>query len=171
MAEKDNSYIKIGVIASPHGIKGEVNVYPTTDDIHRFSSLSTCWFKEKNVMVEKKVISVKYFKKMVILGFEDIKTRNESELLRKKEIYVDRNHAEKLSENEYFISDIIGLKAYNESDEEFGKITDYIETGAGIVLIIIDEQGNEHMVPANPEFINKVYLKEKKVVLHLIRGM
>ena len=34
------NYLRVGVITTTHGIKGEVKVYPTTDDSKRFEELN-----------------------------------------------------------------------------------------------------------------------------------
>jgi 16S rRNA processing protein RimM len=33
---------QVGIITSPHGVKGEVKVYPTTSDNNRFKKLKDC---------------------------------------------------------------------------------------------------------------------------------
>ena len=40
-------YLRVGVITSPHGLRGDVKVFPTTDDVNRFKKLKTVW-KRKN---------------------------------------------------------------------------------------------------------------------------
>ena len=62
---------RIGVITSTHGLKGEVKVFPTTDDPARFKKLKKCFIRTKSgdVPVEKK--SCKFFKNMVILSFSE----------------------------------------------------------------------------------------------------
>ena len=35
-----DKYFREGVIANTHGIRGEVKVYPTTDDIKRFKQIT-----------------------------------------------------------------------------------------------------------------------------------
>ena len=61
---------RIGVITSTHGLKGEVKVFPTTDDVNRFRTLKNCYIRTKtgDIPVEKK--TCKFFKNMVILSFD-----------------------------------------------------------------------------------------------------
>ena len=91
--ELREKYIRIGVITSPHGIKGEVNVFPTTNDKEMFKTLESCYMLDKNGLQPKKVMGCKYFKKLVILQFEDVVDRNTSETLRQKELYIARDEA------------------------------------------------------------------------------
>ena len=48
-------YLRVGVIASTHGLKGEVKVYPTTDDVRRFKRL------KKVTLAMEKVHSMEEF--------------------------------------------------------------------------------------------------------------
>ena len=178
-------YFKMGVITSPHGIKGEVNVYPTTDNPEHFKEIKSCFFKRGKEYIPMTVKSCKFFKGMVILGFEELSDRNAVETLRKTEIYVDRENADPLKDGEYYMADIIGLEAYYidtevESDIEhfdpektvlFGKIKSYIDTPAHPVIVIEDLDKKERMVPAIHEFVKKVDLEAGKVYMKLIIGM
>ena len=38
---------QVGIITSPHGVKGEVKVFPTTDDNNRFRKLKECFIEYK----------------------------------------------------------------------------------------------------------------------------
>ena len=64
--------LQIGVITSTHGVRGEVKVFPTTDDNKRFKKLKECFIEYKNEMIPVKAQGCKFFKNMVILKFEDI---------------------------------------------------------------------------------------------------
>lgn len=178
-------YFKMGVITSPHGIKGEVNVFPTTDDPQHFKEIKTCYFKKKGEYIPMTINSCKFFKGMVILGFEEITDRNDTEALRKTEIYVDRDNAVPLKEGEYYMADIIGLDVYEidaemeEDIEHFnpdntvciGKIKDYLDTPVHPVILFTDKEDNERMVPAIHEFVKKVDLTSGRVYMRLIKGM
>ena len=178
-------YFKMGVITSPHGIKGEVNVYPTTDNPKHFKNVKTCYFKKKNEYIPMTISSCKFFKGMVILGFEEITDRNDTESLRKTEIYVDRENADPLKDGEYYMADIIGLDVYQidtetetdvenfnpDNTEVIGKIKGYLDTPAHPVIIFMDKDDNERMVPAIHEFVKKVDLEAGRVYMRLIKGM
>ena len=65
-----NNCFRIGVITSPHGVRGEVKVYPTTDDVSRFDDLKECYLLDKKEAKPVHITDVKYFKNLVILHFE-----------------------------------------------------------------------------------------------------
>ena len=110
---------RIGVITSTHGLKGEVKVFPTTDDPARFKKLKKCFIRTKSgdVPVEKK--SCKFFKNMVILSFSEFNDINEIEKYKGCELYVTREDAVPLEEDEFYIADVIDAEVF----EDNGKIS------------------------------------------------
>ena len=72
-------FFRIGVITSTHGLKGEVKVFPTTDDVNRFKKLKKCILRTNKGDIEVEKNSCKFFKNMVILSFKEFKDINEIE--------------------------------------------------------------------------------------------
>ena len=119
---------RVGVITSTHGLKGEVKVFPTTDDPGRFRKLKKVTLDLGSEKRQLKVRKVSFFKQFVILGFEGLDTIEDVERLRGKDLLVDREHAIPLRENEYFITDLIGLRVITDEGEEFGTLADVMKT-------------------------------------------
>ena len=164
-------YFRIGVITTTHGLKGEVKVFPTTEDPSRFSDLQTCYLLDKKEYKPLTVSSARYFKNLVILGFEEITTIEEAMPLKQKELYVDREHAIPLEEGEYYIADILGSEVLDEEGRHLGILEDYMETGAQDVYRIRMDSGKEFLLPAVDAFIREVKVEEKKMIIRLIPGM
>lgn len=165
------SYFRIGVVTTTHGLAGEVKVYPTTEDPHRFEELDVCYLEEKGNYRPLTISSCRYFKNLVILGFEEIQSIEEAQLLRQKDLYVDREHAIPLEEGEYYLADVIGSTVTDEEGNVLGTLEDYMETAAQIVYKIRTEGGKEFLVPAVDAFIKEVDVENKKMVIHVIPGM
>ena len=98
-------YLRVGVISSSHGVRGEAKVFPTTDDVQRFKKLKTCILDTGREYKELHIESVKFFKQMVILKFKEIASIDEVMQYKGKDLLVTRDQAVKLEENEYFICD------------------------------------------------------------------
>ena len=98
-------YLKVGVITSTHGIRGEVKVFPTTDEAERFRDIKRLFLQTKNERMELEVAGVKFFKQMVILKFKEFDSINDVEKYKGCELYVSRDQAVPLEENEYYIAD------------------------------------------------------------------
>jgi len=73
---------KIGQIVNTHGIKGEVKVYPLTEDVNKFKRLKTVLVGG----VEKNILGVKFQKDRVILKIEGIDSMNDAETYKEKYI-------------------------------------------------------------------------------------
>ena len=52
-------FLRVGVITSTHGIKGEVKVYPTTDDAERFLALKVLVHRAADNVTDKKLTFLK----------------------------------------------------------------------------------------------------------------
>ena len=63
--------LRVGVITSTHGVRGEVKVYPTTDDPARFKDLDEVTLDTGKELIPLTIQNVKFFKKMVILKFKE----------------------------------------------------------------------------------------------------
>ena len=113
-------YLRIGKIISLHGIKGEVKIFPTTDNIKRFNDLKSFYIltsedanedEFKNATIYESV-GVKYIKNTCILKIKNFDTIEESTKLIGKSIYVTREDAIPLKSDEYYVVDLIGINAY-----------------------------------------------------------
>lgn len=162
---------KVGVITSTHGIKGEVKVFPTTDDVKRFKKLKQVILDTGREQLDMEISSVKFFKNMVILKFKGIDDINDVEKYKKSELYVTRENAVKLNKDEYFIADLIGLKVTSDEGEDLGVIDDVLQTGANDVYIIKNAGAPDLLVPAIKDCIKEVDVEGGTMLVHLLKGL
>ena len=164
--------LRVGVITTTHGIRGEVKVFPTTDDIHRFDDLDEVILQNKREQLTLHVEHVKYFKNIVIVKFKEYNNINDVEMFRKCDLFVTRENAVPLEECEFFICDIIGAQVKNEEDGNvIGKVKDVLETGANLVFLIESNEGKELLFPSIPECIKKVDVEKMEVIAHVMPGL
>lgn len=162
--------MQVGIITTTHGLKGEVKVFPTTDDPKRFEKLSHVILDTGKEKEELEVSGVRYFKNMVILKFKGMDNINDVEKYRKKSLYVTRENAVELKENEYFIADLIGLIVFDESGEELGKVDNVLQTGANDVYCV-RKDGKELLIPAIKQCIKEVDITAGRMKVHLLPGL
>ena len=162
--------LQVGVITTTHGIRGEVKVFPTTDDPHRFEVLPSILLDTGKELCELEIQRVKYFKQFVILKFKDVDDINEIEPYKGKSLYVTRDMAVPLKENEYYIGDLIGMEVFLEDGSYFGTLKDVMETGANDVYIVQTED-REVLIPAIKDCIIKVDVEDSKMTIHLLKGL
>lgn len=166
-----NDYFRVGVIANTHGIKGEVKVFPTTDDISRFDDLEEVFLDTKNGYEKLTVKSVKYQKNMVILGFDQYDNINQVEGLKNLDLYVDREHAIPLEGEQVYIADLIGCSVETDEGKALGTVKDVMKTGANDVYVIEMPDGKEVLLPGIKECILEKDVENKKVLVHLMKGL
>ncbi len=163
--------LKVGVITSTHGVRGEVKVFPTTDDPARFRKLRKVILDTGKESLSLTIQNVKFFKQFVIVKFEGIDDINDSEKSKKYPLDVSREDAVPLEEDEYFIADMIGLAAETEDGEYFGILKDVIITGANDVYVIDSERHGEVLIPAIKECILDVDVRSGRMKIHLMDGL
>ena len=163
--------LQVGVISSTHGVRGEVKVFPTTDDAKRFKKLKEVILDTGKEHLVLEIEGVKFFKQFAILKFKGIDNINDIEKYKGKSLFVDREHAVKLKKDEYFIADLTGLTVYTEDGEKFGILKDVLETGANDVYIIDSLKHGEVLIPAIKQCILDIDMEENKMVIHLMEGL
>lgn len=162
---------QVGVITQTHGIRGEVKVFPTTDDPNRFKKLKNVILDTGKEKMTLEIESVKFFKQFVILKFKGFDNINDVEKYKTKSLLVERKDAVRLRRNEYFIADLIGLKVITEDGEEFGVLKDVLQTGANDVYIVDSIAHGEVLLPAIKECILNVDMEEELVTIHIMDGL
>lgn len=163
--------LRVGVITSPHGVRGEVKVFPTTDDVNRFKKLKSVLLDTGKEKTALEIEHVKFFKNMVILKFKGFDNMNDVEAWRQKDLLIDRKQAVKLSPDENFIVDLIGLKVITDNGETLGTMTDVIQTGANDVYCVASPSGKEILLPAIKDCILKVDLEKNEMLVHVLDGL
>ena len=163
--------LQVGIISSTHGVRGEVKVFPTTDDVNRFKKLKEVILdtgKETKIL---EIAGVKFFKQFAILKFKGIDTLNDVEKYRGASLYVTRANAVKLKKDEYFIADLMGLKVEDEDGNQIGVLREVLETGANDVYIIDMNDGRELLLPAIRQCVLNVDVEAGFMQVHIMDGL
>ena len=163
--------LQVGVITSTHGVRGEVKVFPTTDDPNRFKRLKEVILDTGKEELVLEIEGVKFFKQFVSLKFKGFDNINDIEKYRQKSLYVTRKNAVRLRRDEYFIADLIGLKVLDEQEEQIGILKDVMETGANDVYIIDMTDGRELLLPAIKQCILNVDVENGFIQVHILEGL
>lgn len=164
-------YLRVGVISSTHGVRGEVKVYPTTDDANRFKDLKNVLLDTGKEKLALEIAGVKFFKNMVILKFKGYDNINDIEKYKGKDLLVARDQAVELGPDENFATDLIGLSVVTDQGEDFGTLTDILFTGANDVYEVKMADGRTVLLPAIKECILSVDLENKKITIHVMDGL
>lgn len=171
MINIDEEVFRIGVITEPHGIKGEVKVFPTTDEPGRMGKIKEMYLSLKGGYEPVHPVQARAQNNLMIMRFQEFQDRNDVEKLRKVELYIKRSDAVRLKKDEYYITDLIGLKVINDKDEEFATLTEVFQTGANDVYELTYNDGSVHLVPAIKQCILEVNVPDGYIKINVMEGL
>jgi len=164
---------EIGTIVKAQGIRGEVRVFPTTDDPARFSLLVGEEVLVRLGSTERtyKLLQARQQKNVVIIKLEGVNDRNTAETLIRGIITIPDDKALPLEDGEYFVRDLIGLDVEDENGGHVGVISKVLNTNANDVYVIEAAEGDAFMIPAIKSVILSVSVPDKKMIIHMMDGL
>ena len=166
---------EIGKIANTHGLKGEMKVFPTTEDVQRFTLLigKEVFVIHNNMPTQYTIQGVKYHKNMAIVKFKDIDTIEQAQALKNATIKIPRDLALPLAEDEFYLKDIYDMEVATEDGEYLGIIVDIMQTGANNVYVVEkdNDKKTQLLIPAIKQCILDMDIPAKKMTVHLLRGL
>lgn len=165
---------RVGVITDTHGLKGELKVFPTTEDPARFLDLTDVLLgddEREDTLINVTVSGVRFFKNLVIIKLKGYDHINEVEGFKKQGLFVTRENAIPLEEGEYYVKDLIGLDVVTEEGESLGSLIDVLETGANDVYVVRKPGRKDILIPVIEECILEVSLEGGIMKVHLLPGL
>lgn len=163
-------WLSVGKIVNTHGVRGEVKVKPSTSDPDRFEYLYKVWLLTDTGYVPYDIEGSRPHNEAVLVKFRGINDMDAAAALKNQELWVDREHARKLDEDEFFICDLIGLSVH-EGDLCYGKISEVIQTGSNDVYWVKDDKGGEVLIPALKAVVLNVDLAGGRMEVKLPEGL
>ena len=166
-------YLLVCKVLKPVGLKGDLKVYTyTTFKDIRYKKGSKLFYKNGEDYIELTVKS--FYSKggnLDVISFKDLDEIDKVNFLLGKEIYALKDDSI-LNENEFYYSDLTGLKVIDEDNNELGKVTSIEEFPAQITLKIQKNSAKSHFfVPFNDFFVKEVNIKDGFIKIHLIDGL
>lgn len=162
---------EIGKIVNTQGIKGDVRCISFSDDIKRFSLLKQVYATNGKSNLILDIESVRYHKQFVVIKFKGVETMTDAENLKNYTLKIDEENALPLEEDEYYIRDLYGLEVFEEDGRLLGVLEDIIFTAANDVYVIKNNGEKDFLLPAIKQCILNVDIKEKKMIVKLLKGM
>ena len=156
-------YLRVGLIARPHGVHGDVKVIPLTDNAERFRSLREAFIENNGAYEPVLVSNTRVKPDAAYVALSCSKSIEDAERLRNLYLCVDRAHAVQLPQGRYFIADLIGCDVFDSEGNSLGTLTDVLETGANDVYVM--EGSRRLLVPALKRLLISVDIAGKRIVL------
>ena len=159
------SWIELGVIAKPHGVRGEIRVHVFNPESTLLQELAEVFLigeeDEEPSLVE--VESSRHGPKALLMRLAGVDSREAAEALRGYKLCVPRDALPALEEGEYYHADLIGLQAF-DGPEAVGKVIDVIDYPSAECLKI-ERPGGYIEVPMLPRWLDRVDIEGGKVHL------
>ena len=193
MLADTKEFFHVGVISGAHALKGEMRVFPTTDDPERFVKGLTLYAKKdgpqgggkgeggrpegvrsraSGAVTELHVTQARAGGKFVLVKCKEVNSVEEAEKLKGADLFVSREDAIPLEEGEYFVADLIGLSIEDEDGKEIGTLKDVISAPANDVYVMQHHERNkEILLPAIKQCILRVDMERRVMTVHLLDGL
>ena len=162
-----------GKIIGAHGVRGEVKVFPLTDNARRFLSMKKCYLTGAKLEnpVETSVISARIDRGNVLVTLEGVADRDKAQTLHGRYIAVSRADAVRLPKGKYFTADLIGMTVTDDDHGELGKVCDCFEGGSGHILEIKRQGKKNLLIPFVKEYCYEVSVENSSIRCKLPAGL
>jgi len=161
------SLIRVGKIVNTQGLRGDVRIYPNTDDVTRFESLDYIYVEgeDEPFYIEK----VRYKKNLAIVKFKGIDHINDVECYKNRIVYTEKLDQNDLDEDQYYVEDLVGMRVIDEKHGEIGILKEVIQNPAHDIYVV-KRQGEDLLIPVVDAFIQSIDMEEKVIHTTLIEG-
>ena len=181
MPASPESLFLMGRCGRAHGVRGEVKVFPETDDPGRFADLDRVFVGERAEGArEHEVVGVRYQpqkgRTIVLLRLSDVETRDAAEALRGLAVFAAEDDLPPLEDGEVYLHDLVGLAAWTvgddgEAGEEVGVVREVLDGTAQPLLVVARDGRPDVLVPDVPEIVVEVDLGAGRILLDPPEGL
>lgn len=168
MQSAEVNRIAIGVVRKPHGVRGGLKVTLYSIDLETLQSLEQLFVNTGNIWKQLTLKSCQGYDDYAILGFHEIKDRTEAENYREMQIFSNRDELPEPDEDEFFIEDLIGCEVVDESNNPLGNVMEVMMPGAHEVLVVLNANGSETLIPLVKEWVTDVDLSAKRILVNSV---
>lgn len=138
-------WLPIGRIVGPHGLNGEVRVYPDSDFPQRFEQPGERWLLKPGATTPSPIKLIKGRfqdgKGLYILKLAGINHRDQAEALRESQLLVAADDRLPLDPGEFHVGDLMGLAVILQTTgEQVGTVTDVYRAGNDLLEVALTPQ-------------------------------
>ncbi len=161
--DSSSTLVEIGVVGRAHGIAGAVHIFLHNPDSDILSSVESVVLEDMSGRKVFRIVEMRRGAKMPVARFEGVSTRTEAEKLKGAKIVVPRDALPSLSEEEFYVADLIGLEVWND-ENRIGVVTSSRPQGE-IEMITVTGESVSVEVPLVEDFVVKVDIPNRKIFL------
>jgi len=144
----------MGRIAAPHGVKGWIKVQPLTAEARSLLDFRNWWIGGEDGWQEHSIVGGTVQGRALLAKLESCDDREAAASLKGRTVAVPRAALPAAQAEEYYWADLIGLRVVNAAEQDLGRVTAVVQTGANDVLVV--EDGRERLIPFIAQVIREV---------------
>jgi len=165
-SDETDDLVKVGEIVKPHGIRGEIKIYPYSEQPENFKHYRKVVLQAASGSGAKiyTVVKSREQGRLAIIQLEGIDSREAAENLLGSTAWVEKSDFPDLAADEYYWHQLIGLQVFTDTGRDLGKVAGLFSTGAHDVLVVTGE-GREYLIPVQEEIITRVDDRDGKLFI------
>jgi 16S rRNA processing protein RimM len=154
-----NKKLAIGIIRTSFGVHGELKVKSLSGETEHFNTLSQVFIEKDGQLREFRIEGIKIKSDTILLKFDGIDTPEKGRELNGCKIWVDRENACPLEDDEYYYGDLINCEVFR-NDIRIGKVMNVFESGSDFMLEVRSTKGKQLILPLRDEYIEDIDIKQ-----------
>lgn len=157
-----NTYIEVGTIGAPHGVRGWLKVHSDFDPITALLDCETWILTKDGNRQHYRLLAGKAHGKGLIVHLEGMQSPEQAKALTHSKVSVERQALPVLTENEFYHEDLTGLTVIDTEQTVIGTVVDIMTTNANDILVVRTQDGDKHLIPlVFGQIVLQVSLDEK----------
>ena len=168
MPSTEPATLAIGALGRPHGIRGEVVFHAFNPDGARLFEMPMplqIQLRRGSASRDAMVRAARPFQSGALVRLEGVDTRDAAAAVTGYHVCVPRAALPPLGEDEFYTHDLVGCTVLDIGGRGRGRVVSVFWNGHHEVLSVVNEAGEELMVPALREFLSSVDLAQRTIVV------
>ena len=164
--------VTVGLIATVHGIRGEVAVHPLTDDPGRFRVGETVLLEAPGLPVTpRRILGARMHQQRYLVLLEGVPDRTTAETLRGGRLCVREADLPALPPGQVWLHDLPGMAVATEAGEDLGTVHELLETGEDRRVLVVRGPRGEVLVPFIEQFVLAVDRDARRIKIRVLEGL
>jgi 16S rRNA processing protein RimM len=160
---------KIGWIAKPHGLKGEVTIMLEDDAPEDLSSIESVFLEQNSRLVPYFIEALSAQDRKAFIKFEDVDSLEQAKKISKQSVYISKSFRPKADHDEFYDDEVVGFEVHDQVNGLLGEIREVMQAGPNR-LLVIKHGDKEVLIPVNGPFITSINKAKKKMTVDLPEG-
>lgn len=171
---EERAWVSIGQVTAPHGLQGEVRVYPLTDVEGRFHDVERVYLLPEGVAT-RRVVHVEravYRRNLVIVKLREVNDIDEAETLRGALVQVPVEEVAPLPEGTYYVFQLVGLRVETVDGAPVGRIIDVITNSAANDVYVVERpDAQPALIPAVRHIVREIDIEKGRMTIDPMPGL